>query len=308
MTPRLASCAVIVSLGTLLATASLDGNGREKLSSFLTGRSFQHEVERGESLASLGARFGVDARELAARNHLHPSSALAPGQMLDVNNRHIVPAVGEDDDVSLLVNVPQRMLFVDEGERVSGYPVAVGRRDWPTPLGEFRIVLKEEQPTWDVPVSIQEEMRREGRTVLEKVPPGPDNPLGSFWLGLSLGSIGIHGTNAPSSIFRNTTHGCIRMHPEHIKVVFRQVPTGARGRIVYEPVLVARTREGIFLEAHPDIYRRSKGDSLSTIREIVSAEGLTGEIDWARAAQVLKARGGTAQPIGIASSTHAPAR
>jgi L,D-transpeptidase ErfK/SrfK len=300
MTPSLPSRTALVLLGTILVTSSLGGNDLDSLSSLLTGGDFQHDVERGESLALLGSRYGVDTRELAAANHLNANAALKPGQMLKVNNRHIVPVVNED--VSLVINVPQRMLFMDDGERVSGYPVAVGRRDWPTPLGDFTIVVKEEQPTWDVPVSIQEEMRREGRPVVETVPPGPDNPLGSFWLGLSLGSIGIHGTNAPSSIFRTTTHGCIRMHPDYIRVLFPQLSPGTRGRIVYEPVLVARTSEGIFLEAHPDVYRRTKGDPLAAVRQIASFAGLTGEIDWTRAASVVNARRGIAEPIGIAAA------
>ncbi len=79
--------------------------------------------------------------------------------------------------------------------------MAVGRADWQTPLGDFTIVIKEEDPTWDVPLSIQQEMRRAGKRVVKSVPPGPANPLGRFWLGLSLDSVGIHGTIAPLSIY-----------------------------------------------------------------------------------------------------------
>jgi L,D-transpeptidase ErfK/SrfK len=262
---------------------------------------FQHQVVRGESLALISSRFGVDPRELAARNHLDARAVLQPGQILTVENFHIVP-VGTAD-VSIVINVPQRMLFLEDGGRVAGYPVAAGRRDWPTPLGDFTVVLKEEQPTWDVPRSIQEEMRREGRPVIEKVLPGPENPLGDFWLGLSVGSVGIHGTNAPSSIFRHTTHGCVRMHPDDIKSVFARVSPGARGRIIYEPVLLARTLDEIFLEAHPDVYRLAKGDAVARVRAIANATGISEEIDWTQVERVLEARRGSAASVGVARAS-----
>ena len=52
------------------------------------------------------------------------------------------------------------------------------------------------------------------------MPPGPDNPLGKHWLGLSIHGYGIHGTIAPSSIYQFRTHGCIRLHPDDIAELF----------------------------------------------------------------------------------------
>ena len=88
-------------------------------------------------------------------------------------------------------------------------PAAVGRSTWPTPSGEFHVAHKEVNPIWDVPPSIQEEMRRLGRPVVPRISPGPENPLGDLWIGLSLPNIGIHGTNAPDTVPGYTTHGCI---------------------------------------------------------------------------------------------------
>jgi L,D-transpeptidase ErfK/SrfK len=207
-----------------------------------------------------------------------------------------VPA--RQDDVQILINVPQRMLFYFGSAADAAFPAALGRRDWQTPLGEFSIVLAEANPTWDVPKSIQEEMRREGKRVIGKVAPGPDNPLGDYWLGLSLGAVGIHGTNAPSSIYRHTTHGCIRLHPEDIACLYSRVTVGMRGRIVYEPVLLAKTDEGVFLEAHPDVYRRAIGNPLVNLRATAAAAGIADAIDWNAAAKVLGERRGIATSVG----------
>jgi L,D-transpeptidase ErfK/SrfK len=132
----------------------------------------------------------------------------------------------------------------------------VGQPSWATPTGAFTVVAMETDPTWDVPASIQEEMRRTGKPVLSTVPPGPANPLGRHWIGLSLGSIGVHGTSAPSSIYRFATHGCIRLHPDDVADLFAHVSVGEPGRIVYEPVLVGFDGSDVFLEVHGDVYQR----------------------------------------------------
>lgn len=288
---------VVVSLTTGLTGAGAGARRVSPVSTHTTGGAFLYEAVPGDSLVSLGARYGIDPREIALANGLKPGGAIAAGLTLRLDNRHSVPVL--ENEVVLVINVPQRMLFLTGSQPAIGFPIGLGRRDWPTPLGEFAVIAKEENPTWDVPASIQAEMRREGRTVVQRVPPGPTNPLGAFWLGLSLGSVGVHGTNAPLSIFRHVTHGCVRLHPDDIARLYPLVPLGARGRIVYEPVLLANTPDGIFLEAHPDVYRRVTGDVLALIRESATTAGIGGDIDWAEVAKVLKARRGIATRVGL---------
>jgi L,D-transpeptidase ErfK/SrfK len=284
---------IVVALARVLAGGSA---GRaDSISGQLTGGPFEYQTVAGDSLVSLGARYGIDPRDIALENGLKPGAAIHPGSTLRLDNRHIVPLL--EAELTLLINIPQRMLFLSGAEGPTGYPVAVGRRDWQTPAGEFTVIAKEENPTWDVPVSIQAEMRRSGRTVEQRVPPGPANPLGAYWLGLSLESIGLHGTNAPLSIFRHATHGCIRMHPDDIARLYSLVPLGGRGRIVYEPILLAQTPEGIFLEAHPDVYRQMGQTALSFVEERAAAAGMDREIDWAEAVRVVQARRGIARRI-----------
>ena len=210
---------------------------------------------------------------------------------------HIVPPwTGERP--AIVVNVPQRRLFLLTGETAVAFAIAVGRPDWPTPIGQFHVVRMEVAPTWDVPVSIQEEMRRAGRAPVTRVPPGPKNPLGSHWIGLSAGSIGIHGTPDPGSLSKFATHGCIRMHPNDIGRVFAAVTAGDRVQIVYEPVLVAVTEDGVFLEAHPDRYRRAGISAEALIRGTAG----TGAVDWTAVAEALRTRDGVLRRIGPAAA------
>ncbi|MBX3704928.1 MAG: L,D-transpeptidase family protein, partial [Steroidobacteraceae bacterium] len=119
-------------------------------------RSALHVVARGDSLASIGARYGVSTRLIIAENGLDARKPLRPATTLSVTARHVVPPPLDD---GIVINLPQRMLFHFRGGRLaSAYPVAVGRSDWPTPTGEFKVINRQTDKTWVVPVSIQEEM------------------------------------------------------------------------------------------------------------------------------------------------------
>jgi L,D-transpeptidase ErfK/SrfK len=267
----------------------------------MTGSVVEHRVEPGETLASLGARAGVDVATLAADNGLPRGARLIIGRSLRLDTQHIVPPVS---GASIVINVPQRMLFlVENSKTVLGFPVALGRPTWPTPTGGFSILTKEIDPTWDVPISIQQEMRRAGRRPLPKVPPGPDNPLGDRWFGLSLPGIGIHGTSAPMTIYHHQTHGCIRLHPDDVHVLFDRVPIGAAGEIVYQPVLLAVVDGRVYLESHPDVYRRLP-NPLERVRGGAEQAHLTDAIDWSLAVAVLRESAGIARDVSAACVTN----
>ena len=246
------------------------------------------------------ARVGVSPAVLASRNGRGLKPALKGGETIVIDNRHIVPdqlSVLDGTDDGLIVNVPQRLVFYfAEGRLEAHYPVAVGRADWQTPLGDFTIVMKEEDPTWDVPLSIQQEMRRAGKRVVKSIPPGPANPLGRFWLGLSLDSVGIHGTIAPLSIYTFASHGCIRLHPDDIDALYQQVVVGERGRIIYEPVLVAYDGTDVYLEVHPDPYRRGP-DPMARALDLLDQAGLTGLSDPMEVVHTVRLAEGLATPV-----------
>jgi L,D-transpeptidase ErfK/SrfK len=198
----------------------------------------------------------------------------------------------------VVVNLPQRMLYLfEDGQLAGSWPVAVGGPRWRTPRGSYRIVEMEEGPTWDVPRSIQAEMRRKGQRVRTKVPPGPGNPLGAHWLGLDVGNIGIHGTNAPSSIYRFATHGCVRMHPDDVAALFARVTVDTPVEVVYEPALLAVQGGRILVEVHPDPYRLAP-DPGPSLRAQAEALGVAGRLDWAAVDQAVKLREGVARAVG----------
>jgi L,D-transpeptidase ErfK/SrfK len=268
----------------------------------MTGSRFVYTVKPGDSLTLVSARFGVDLAGLIALNRLASDARLRVGQTLLVDNRHLIPEIPDGRSTAITINIPQRLLFhMDLNGVVGAYPVGLGQPAWRTFVGPFRVASLETNPVWDVPPSIQEEMRLSGKPVLTRVPPGPANPLGKFWIGLDRPGYGIHGTNAPASIYRFQTHGCIRLHPDDIERLFQAVTMGTLGQIVYEPILLTRAADAtIWLEAHSDVYSRIR-NPLAVVRQLASREELEADIDWQAVREVLRMRHGT--PVDVTLRT-----
>jgi lipoprotein-anchoring transpeptidase ErfK/SrfK len=117
-------------------------------------------------------------------------------------------------------------LYLYQGMRfVRVFGVATGQSIYPTPLGRWHIVVKSRNPWWYPPNSAW----AKGET---PVPPGPGNPLGTRWMGLSASGVGIHGTPDDASIGYSASHGCIRMHIPDAEWLFNHVTLGTTVFIV----------------------------------------------------------------------------
>jgi lipoprotein-anchoring transpeptidase ErfK/SrfK len=102
---------------------------------------------------------------------------------------------------------------------VRRFGVATGQAVYPTPTGTFSVVDKQLNPWWRPPDSPWAEG-------LKPIPPGPGNPLGTRWMGLSAPGVGIHGTPDDASIGYSASHGCIRMHISDAEWLFHHVNLG----------------------------------------------------------------------------------
>lgn len=271
------------------------------LSHAVVGKRFEYVVQQGDFLISIAARFGEPALVIAQSNGIDYSERLHLGQRLEIDNRHVVPETFAN---GIIINLPQRMLFFfRDSALISAYPVGLGMPAWPTPDGQFSVEQLQKNPPWVVPVSIQDEMRKKGKTVLTRVPPGPDNPLGNFWMGLSIPGYGIHGTNAPPSVYHYQSHGCIRLQPENVAKLFQQIKIGEPGKIIYAPVLLALLDDGrLYLEVDRDIYNKGI-NALPMLNELAETNHLTNRIDWEKVKQIITQQTGIARQINAQAST-----
>jgi L,D-transpeptidase ErfK/SrfK len=128
----------------------------------------------------------------------------------------------EDFGAIIVIRRESKRLYLYNGQRlVRRFRVGVGLPEYPTPIGKFEIVVKQRDPWWRPPPD------SEWAAGQDPVPPGPGNPLGTRWMGLSAPYVGIHGTPDAASVGYSVSHGCIRMLVPEAEWLFERVEVGA---------------------------------------------------------------------------------
>jgi len=169
-------------------------------------------------------------RKLDQRQAIHDISAslgaISRGE-LRLGTKTIKPKVTRRSfGAVVVIRRNSNRLFLYSGMRFRRFfAVATGQQQYPTPLGRFSIVVKWKNPWWYPPDSPWAQGQK-------PIPPGPNNPLGTRWMGLSAPGVGIHGTPSDSSIGYSLSHGCIRMHIPQAEWLFNHVEVGTTVFIV----------------------------------------------------------------------------
>lgn len=201
----------------------------------------------------------------------------------------------------VVINIPQQRLFVYKGGKLSkAYPVAVGKAMTQTNLGEHVIGAKAFNPTWHIPKSIQKE-RGDG---VKTVPPGPKNPLGPVFVRLGdpkLG-LGIHGTNAPSSVPGVRSHGCVRMKSPDALEFAKGISSGTPASVIYQMASLNEDADkNLWLAAYRDPYNKKNLDTAALKKSIEAWAKAHGKnINTKRVNAVLKAKTGAAKCLTCA--------
>lgn len=217
-------------------------------SGMIIGTPGRHIVKKKETLLDIARQYDLGFNEIA---DLYPGLdpwILPEGMALIIPSQWILPWATTK---GMLINVAELRLYycatAGPHPRVRTFPIGIGDREWLTPLGLFTVQEKRTRPTWYIPPSLR---KKYGVTTM---PPGPDNPLGDYWVGIGK-SYGIHGTDIPWSVGRLVTHGCIRLYPEDIDALFKVIRIGTPVRIIYEPVKIGLVSGRVYVEVHRDIY------------------------------------------------------
>ncbi len=136
----------------------------------------------------------------------------------------IVPFPAGKRAGTIIVNTrTNRLYYVLGNGTAAQYPIASGKPgfEW---SGSHTVSRKVKWPDWRPPAS----MRKRSPELPAFMAGGPKNPLGARAIYLGSSIYRIHGTNAPSSIGRSASSGCIRMHNSHVEELYRHVRLGAR--------------------------------------------------------------------------------
>jgi L,D-transpeptidase ErfK/SrfK len=232
------------------------------------------DARQDDTLLDIARRYDIGQDEILHANPEVDRWLPGAGTKVVIPSRYVLPHTPRR---GLVLNVPEMRLYYfppvrrNEHAVIQTYPVSIGRMDWATPLGETRLVAKVKDPAWYPPDSIREEAAARGEPLPEFIPSGPDNPLGRFALRLGLPGYLIHSTNKPYGVGMRVSHGCIRMYPEDIEILFPEVSTETPVRLVNQPAKAGWLADTLYLEIHPPLEEDQAGrDALvDTVMSVV---------------------------------------
>lgn len=266
-------------------------------------------ASREETLLDIARRFDVGQREILIANPEIDRWLPADGAEVTLPTAFILPRT---ERKGLVLNVPEMRLYFypprapRQSAVVHTFPVSIGRMDWSTPLGHTEVVEKTEGPSWRPPASILAESASNGKKLPNVVPPGPSNPLGKYALRLGIPGYLIHSTNKPYGVGMRVTHGCVRMYPEDIELLYPMVPVGTPVMIIDQPVKVGWLGNQLYIEIHPPLEEKRKDQSIRKLAEqLVQLESEKRRLVLDRAAldEALEQRNGIPTPIARAGTS-----
>jgi len=246
-----------------------------------------YNIKQGESLIEIARKFDLGYNEITEANPVHDAFVPGDGATVIIPTLWILPDV--EDRALILINLSEFRLYYFFGSTESRFvetlPVGIGSEGHFTPLGEFKVIEKITNPAWHVPESI----RLEKPELPLVVPPGPDNPLGTHALRLSDQSILIHGTNRPFAIGRMASHGCIRLYPEDIPILFTLATKGLSVKIVRQPIKVGSKSNRVYMEVHNDPHAEATESDAVTL---LLKKGLVTRVNVQKMRKVLERKDG----------------
>ena len=173
--------------------------------------------------------------------------------MIQIISFYLVNTVpAQADDYEVLINIPSRTLELRKGGHIEKtYPVGVGRSNFPTPTGNFKVITKIKNPGWENPYKPAGEVR---------IKPGRNNPLGTRWIGFyrdkNDNEYGMHGTNNPSSVGKYSSHGCVRMHIKQAEELFDKVEIDTPVKVKYYTHKLNINNNKIKVRRYSHVYKR----------------------------------------------------
>ncbi len=259
------------------------------------GSSRFYQVQKKDTFLDIARYYDLGYNEIEEANPGVDPWIPPAGQIVLLPTEWVLPDVAYQ---GLVVNVPEMRLYYFHPSAqgtviVNTFPVGLGRDDWRTPSGSFKVVEKTVNPRWVLPESIKAEHRLEGKPAPDFIAGGdPDNPLGKYRLRLTLPLYGIHGTDIPWGVGMQVSHGCVRLYPEDIERLFPMVPLHAAGQFVYQPVKIGARDGRIFVEVHKDIYQQVPGPYREALR-------LLDKFGWRLSADLARVQRAVVEETGV---------
>ena len=210
-------------------------------------------IGKEDTLPDVARRFNVGYEEMVRANPGVDPWLPGEGREVVVPTRFILPDAPRE---GVVINVAAMRLYYfpkhpkGTPQVVITHPIGIGKVGWQTPEGVTKVVARVKDPVWVPPVSVRKEHLEDGDVLPPKVPAGPDNPLGAFMFRLGWPSYLIHGTNKPYGVGMRSSHGCVRLYPEDIAILFETVPIGTPVRVVNQPYVLGWHGDELYVQVY----------------------------------------------------------
>jgi L,D-transpeptidase ErfK/SrfK len=225
-----------------------------------------------DTLSDIARRFNVGYEEIVRANPGVDPWLPGADREIVIPSQFIIPNAPRE---GIVINVPQMRLFYfpkakkDAPQLVYTFPIGIGRVGWATPQGTTKVVRRQKDPTWRPTPSIIKEHRENGEELERVIGPGPDNPLGRYAFYLGWPSYMIHGTNKPAGVGLRSSHGCIRLYPEDIELLFNMASIGTKVTVINEPFVFGWQNDRLYLQAF-DVLEDDTRDWKKAQKKLVS--------------------------------------
>jgi L,D-transpeptidase ErfK/SrfK len=276
----------------------------ERPASTVIGDVQPYRIRKGDTLLDVARYHDLGYNEIVEANPGIDPWLPPVGAIILLPTEWVLPCCTYE---GLVVNIPEMRLFLYR--RAAGgtttvhtFPVGLGRDDWRTPSGKFKIRGKTLNPQWNIPESIRKEHIAERGDARTFIAGGdPENPLGNHRIELTLPMYAIHGTNIPWGVGMQVSHGCVRLYPEDIERLFPLVAVGIPGEFAYQPVKAGTRAGAVYIEAHRDIYGYTPAPYREATRALQRA-GLTGRADERLLLSALEASEGMPTRVSVGAA------
>lgn len=221
---------------------------------------------------------------------LHPGE-LALGLLLLALLAVAVPGVSAATEI--VINIPAFTLYVyEDGVPIRTFPIGIGQVVRPSQLGTTEIINVVHYPKY-----YPTDWYTRG---VEPIPPGPENPVGTRWLGLGFRGYGIHGTNDPGSIGKAASSGCIRMHNRDVELLAEMVGVGTPVTFLYETIEVWRDPLTFtpYVRVYDDVYRQGT-NTIDLLLEKLARIGADEGVDRTLLGALLAEASGKPHPVPV---------
>ena len=277
------------------------------------------EVAAGkdDTLTDIARRFNLGYEELLRANPKVDPWLPGVGRTIVLPTRFVLPDAPRE---GVVVNIAAMRIFyfpprkAGQKQVVYTHPIGIGKVGWSTPEGTTKIIRKQKDPVWHVPVSVMKEHKENDDPLPSSViGPGPDNPLGNRAFYLTWAGYLIHGTNKPAGVGLRSSHGCMRLYPEDIQEFFEMVPVGTQVHVVNQPFVFGWTDGQLVMQSLGSLeddrrdwkkaQQKLLAKSLSpAVQKELKAHNAT--VDWERVMQLAHQPDGLVVPVTSPVSDH----